>query len=62
MSKKVECHKVNPAADCDHVVRGRDEDEVMANAEIHARDHGLEPTPELMDQVRSYIEDEPERA
>jgi predicted small metal-binding protein len=62
MSKKVECHKVNPATDCDHVVRGRDEEEVMANAEEHARDHGLEPTPELMDQVRSYIEDEPERA
>jgi predicted small metal-binding protein len=53
---------VNPSSECDHVVRGRDEDEVMRNAETHAREHGLEPTPELMAQVRSHMEDEPERA
>ncbi|HZI66679.1 MAG TPA: DUF1059 domain-containing protein [Thermoanaerobaculia bacterium] len=62
MAKIIECHKVNPSSDCDHVVRGRDEDELMANARVHAREHGLEPTPELMDQVRSFIEEEPERA
>ncbi|HEV8231208.1 MAG TPA: DUF1059 domain-containing protein [Thermoanaerobaculia bacterium] len=62
MAKIVECHKVNPSSDCDHIVRGRDEDEVIRNAADHAREHGLEPTPELMSQVRSYIEDEPERA
>ena len=62
MAKIIECHKVNPSSDCDHVVRGRDDEEVMRNAAEHARDHGLEPTPELMDQVRSHIEDEPERA
>jgi hypothetical protein len=39
-------------------VRGRDESEVMRNAEMHAREHGLEPTPELMAQVRSHMEDE----
>ena len=62
MGKIVECHKVNPSSDCTHVVRGRDEDEVMQKAEVHAREHGLEPTPELMAQVRSSIEDEPQRA
>ncbi len=58
MGKIIECHKVNPTSECDHVVRGRDESEVMRNAEMHAREHGLEPTPELMAQVRSYVEDE----
>jgi predicted small metal-binding protein len=53
---------VNPSSECDHVVRGRDEAEVLRNAETHAREHGLEPTPELMEQVRSFIEDEPRRA
>lgn len=62
MAKMIECQKVNPSSECDHIVRGRDESEVMRNAEAHAREHGLEPTPELMEQVRSYIEDEPERA
>ena len=62
MDKIIECHKVNPTSECDHVVRGRDEAEVMRNAEAHAREHGLEPTPELMEQVRSFIEDEPRRA
>lgn len=62
MAKMIECQKVNPSSECDHIVRGRDESEVMRNAEAHAREHGLEPTPELMEQVRSYIEDEPEQA
>jgi predicted small metal-binding protein len=62
MGKIIECHKVNPTNDCDHVVQGRDEDELMRNAEAHAREHGLEPTPELMAQVRTYMEDETEGA
>jgi predicted small metal-binding protein len=62
MSKKIECGKVNPSSDCDHVVRGETEEEVLRKAEVHAREHGLEPTPELMGQVRSFIEEEPERA
>ena len=61
MAKIIECHKVNPTSECDHVVRGRDESELMANAQAHAREHGLEPTPELMEQVRAFIEEEPER-
>jgi predicted small metal-binding protein len=61
MAKIIECHKVNPSSDCDHVVRGSDDEDVMRNAAEHAREHGLEATPELMEQVRSHIEDEPER-
>jgi predicted small metal-binding protein len=53
---------VNPTSDCDHVVQGRDENELMRNAEEHAREHGLEPTPELMAQVRTHMEDEIEGA
>jgi predicted small metal-binding protein len=60
MAKIIECHKVNPTSECDHVVRGRDEGELMANAQAHAREHGLEPTPELMEQVRTFIEEDPE--
>ena len=62
MGKIIECHKVNPSSECDHVVRGRDEYEVMANAKVHASEHGLEATPELMEQVRTFIEDETEEA
>jgi predicted small metal-binding protein len=58
MGKIIECHKVNPTSECDHVVRGRDEGELMANAQAHAREHGLEPTPELMEQVRTFIEED----
>ena len=53
---------MNPTNDCDHVVHGRDENELMRNAEEHAREHGLEPTPELMAQVRTHMEDEIEGA
>jgi predicted small metal-binding protein len=53
---------VNPTSDCDHVVRGRDESEAMRNAAEHAREHGLEPTPELLAQVRAQMEDETEIA
>jgi predicted small metal-binding protein len=62
MAKIIECHKVNPSSDRNHVVRGRAEDEVMRNAEVHAREHGMEPTPELMAQVRSHIEEDSARA
>lgn len=63
MGKVIECGKVNPSGDCSHVVRGANEEEVLRNASAHAREHGLEPTPELMDQIKGFIEDEePRRA
>jgi predicted small metal-binding protein len=58
MSKVIYCNKVNPSSDCHHVIRGETEDEVLQQAGIHAKEHGLEPTPDLMEKVRSSIEDE----
>ncbi len=58
MSKVVYCNKVNPSSECDHVIRGETEDEVLQQAGIHAKEHGLEPTPELIEKVRASIVDE----
>ncbi len=58
MSKVIHCNKVNPISECDHVIRGETEDDVMKQAGIHAKEHGLEPTPELLEKVRGCIEDE----
>jgi predicted small metal-binding protein len=58
MSKVIHCSKVNPSSDCDHVIRGETEQEVLQKAGVHAKEHGLEPTPELIEKVRAAIEDE----
>ncbi len=58
MAKVIYCSKVNPSSDCNHVIRGQTEDEVLQKAGVHAREHGLEPTPELLEKVRAAIEDE----
>lgn len=59
MGKLISCGKVNPASGCNHVVRGATEEEVLRNAAAHAKqDHGLEPTPELMEAVKKFIEEE----
>jgi len=59
MSKIVECAKVDPSSGCTHVVRGRDEEEVLKNAMEHAKEHGIrEVTPELMAKVKAAIRDE----
>jgi predicted small metal-binding protein len=58
MGKIIRCNNVNPSSDCDHVIRGETDEEVLRQAGIHAKEHGLEPTPELIDKVRASIEDE----
>jgi predicted small metal-binding protein len=58
MSLIVDCNKVNPASGCRHVVRGDTEEELLKNAAEHAKEHGLEPTPEVLAMVRSNIEEE----
>ena len=58
MSKKVHCNKVNPSSDCSHIIRGETEEEVLEQAKDHAKEHGLEPTPELLEMVRAQIEEE----
>jgi predicted small metal-binding protein len=59
MGKIIDCGQVAPDSGCTHVVRGRDEEEALRKASEHARkDHGLEPTPELMARVRAVMRDE----
>ena len=58
MGKVIYCNKVNPSSECDHVIRGETEDDVLQQAGVHAKEHGLEPTPELIEKVKSSIEDE----
>ena len=58
MTKIVDCNKVNPTSGCHHVVRGNTEEELLKNAAEHAKEHGMEPTPELLAMVKGYIEDE----
>lgn len=58
MGKVIYCTKVNPSSECSHVIRGETVDEVLRKAGVHAREHGLEPTPELVELVRQFIEDE----
>lgn len=58
MSKVIYCNKVNPSSECDHVIRGESEEEVLRKAGDHAKEHGLETTPELIEKVRASIEDE----
>lgn len=58
MSKIVDCNKVNPASGCHHVVRGDTQEELLKNAAEHAKEHGMEPTPERLEMVKSFVEDE----
>lgn len=58
MGKIIQCNKVNPSSECNHVIRGATEEEVLEQAKVHAKDHGMEPTPELLEMVKAHIEDE----
>lgn len=57
--KAVECAKVDPSSGCTHVIRGKDEPELMKNAVEHAKQHGIRNvTPELQAKLRASIHDE----
>lgn len=58
MGKIIQCNKVNPNSECSHVIRGETEEDVLEQAKVHAKDHGMEPTPELLEMVKAHIEDE----
>lgn len=59
MGKIVECAKIDPSSGCTHVVRGKNDDEVLRNAMEHAKQHGIrEATPELMAKVKAAIREE----
>jgi predicted small metal-binding protein len=56
MAKMVDCGKVNPASGCNHVIRGETEEETLRLAAEHAKqDHGMDPSPELMDKVKQNM-------
>ena len=59
MGKIIDCNRVNPASGCNHVVRGETEEELLKNAAEHAKEHGIvEVTPELIETLKSFIENE----
>jgi predicted small metal-binding protein len=59
MGKVVYCNKVDPSSGCNQVIRGETEEEVLQKAKLHAQEHGIvDMTPELMNRVKSSIEDE----
>ena len=46
-------------AGCPQTFQGRTDDEILAQAGRHAVEaHGLEVTPELVEQVRAHIRDD----
>ncbi len=59
MGKIIDCNKVNPTSGCPHVVRGETEEELLRNAEEHAKEHGIvQVTPELLEEIKAHIQDE----
>ena len=58
MSKMIDCGKANPASGRGQVIRGATGEAVLRTAAEHAtRDHGMQATPELMQQVRAHIQE-----
>ncbi|HLQ34278.1 MAG TPA: DUF1059 domain-containing protein [Chloroflexota bacterium] len=57
MAVTIDCGKVNPASGCGHVIRAETEEEALRLAGEHAvKEHGLQPTPELIDEVKKHIQ------
>lgn len=57
MSKVLKCGDLMPG--CDFQAKGETEDEILQQAAEHAKEvHGIDPTPELVEQVKSVITDE----
>lgn len=58
MAKLIDCGEVNPASGCGHVIRADTEEELLRKAAEHAKsDHGMEPTPELLEEVKAHIQE-----
>ena len=57
MPKLIDCGKVNPASGYGHVIRGDTDEDAPQQAAEHAREHGMEPSPALMAQVKAHIEE-----
>lgn len=58
MAKIVDCSKVNPASGCGHIIRGETEEETLRLAGEHAaKDHGMQPSPELLAMVKQHMQE-----
>jgi predicted small metal-binding protein len=56
MSKELRCGDLVPG--CSKVIQGKDEEEVMSQAAVHAtKDHNMTVTPDLAEKVRGAIRD-----
>lgn len=59
MSKLFKCSVFNPNAACDYSISG-DEDKIVEDAARHEMDeHNYEDTPQLREDIRSSLIDEP---
>ena len=56
MAMQVDCGKVRPESGCGHVIQAESEEELMRKVAEHAKTHNLEPTPELVAQVKQHIQ------
>ena len=55
----IHCSNVAPESGCPHSVRGDTVEELMKNAQEHAKEHGIvEVTPELVERLQQFIENE----
>jgi predicted small metal-binding protein len=58
VAKVLACREVG--MDCDYVARGNSEEEILAQAAVHAQHvHGMQDiSPEVLEKVKSVIHDE----
>ena len=56
MALSEECGKERPESGCSHVIQADSEGELMRKVAEHAKTHNLEPTPELVAQVKQHIQ------
>lgn len=56
MTLSVDCGKVRPEENCNHVIEADTEEELMRKVAEHAKTHNLEPTPELVAKVKQNIQ------
>lgn len=56
MTKIIECAKVDPSSGCHEVIQGETEEDVLARASEHAKEHGIrEVTPEMVEHMKANI-------
>ena len=57
MTKVLKCGDLMPG--CDFEARGENDDDILQAAAAHAKEaHGIDATPELVEQVKSVIKTE----